>query len=285
MLLGAKFTRSFSLGAQFQPLKLASANACATVSCPQSDNAIVTHSLLRLLLQSTHVPKKKPARMSRTSETRLGNVVRLWRARMGITQEELAWRASMHRSYVADIERGGRNITVRSLIALAKALQIPVDRLLSNAPCSDELGEILMVEDNAADAELAMRSFRRAGVANQVRVARDGEEAVKILFGGRDDQSSMDALPQLILLDLKLPTLSGIEVLRRIKDDSRTREIPVVVLTSSRHDSAILECSRLGAENYILKPLSFEKLSQLTPTMNLQWALLRPTEAPIKVRK
>lgn len=245
----------------------------------------VTHSLLRLLLQSTHVPKKNPASESRTSETQLGNVVRLCRARLGITQEELAWRASMHRSYIADIERGGRNITLRSITALAKALQIRVDRLLSSAALEVELGEILLVEDCAADSELVLRSFRQAGVANRVRIARDGDEALEILFGTGRYKQSKPALPQLILLDLKLPTLSGIEVLRQIKEDTRTREIPVVVLTASRNDASIIECGRLGAENYILKPVNFKNLSQLTPTMNLRWALIRPTADSEKLRK
>ncbi len=226
-----------------------------------------------------HVPNKKPARISRSSETQLGNVVRICRAHLGITQEELAWRANMHRSYIADIERGGRNITLRSITNLAKALQIPVERLLSDEPAGVELGEILIVEDNAADAELVLRSFRRAGIANPVRVARDGDEALERLLGGGRSAKSKPP-PQLILLDLKLPTLSGVEVLRRIKADARTRDIPVVVLTASRQDLAIIECGRLGAENYILKPVNFEKLSELTPAMKLRWALLRPAPTP-----
>ena len=240
----------------------------------------VTPSLLSPLLQSGIVRNKKPARISRSSETQLGNVVRICRAELGITQEELAWRANMHRSYIADIERGGRNITLRSITALAKALQIPVERLLANSRSGIELGEILMVEDNAADAELVQRSFRRAHVANPLRVARDGNEALDILFGTGRFAKSKPPLPQIILLDLKLPTLSGVEVLRQIKADARTRQIPVVVLTVSRQDAAIIECGRLGAENYILKPVNFENLSKLTPVLKLRWALIRPAETP-----
>jgi CheY-like chemotaxis protein len=237
------------------------------------------------LLQSVHVPKKKSARNSRSSESQLGNAVRICRAHLGITQEELAWRASMHRSYIADIERGGRNITLRSITALAKALQIPVERLLSNPQGEIELGEILLVEDNAADAELVLRSFRRAHVANPVRIAGDGDEALEILFGSGRVAKTKAPRPQLILLDLKLPTLSGVEVLRQIKADTRTRDIPVVVLTASRHDAAIIECGRLGAENYILKPVNFENLSKLTSVMKLRWALIPPAETPVEAPK
>lgn len=206
------------------------------------------------------------------------------RQQLGITQEELAWRADLHRTYIADIERGGRNITLRSIASLANALQIPIERLLSHVPAAEApheepslIGEILLVEDNLADAELTLRAFKQAKLMNPLRVLRDGQEAVDYLFGeGRYKKRGAAASPQLVLLDLGLPSLSGLEVLRRIKNDPRTRDIPVVVLTASRHDDNIIECGRLGADNYIIKPVSFGEFCKVTPKFSLRWKLLHP---------
>ncbi len=122
----------------------------------------------------------------------LGAMVRQYRNRLGLTQEELAWRADIHRSYVADIERGGRNITLRSVASLAKALQISLGMLFvstddaagltgTNGGLTHEqtTRDILLVEDNPADVELTLRAFRRAKLANPIKIARDGEEALE----------------------------------------------------------------------------------------------------------
>lgn len=210
--------------------------------------------------------------------------MRSHRQQLGITQEELAWRADLHRTYIADIERGGRNITLRSIASLANALQIPIERLLSHVPAAEDpheepslIGEILLVEDSLEDAELTLRAFKQAKLMNPLRVLRDGQEAVDYLFGaGRYKKRGAAAPPQLVLLDLGLPSLSGLEVLRRIKNDPRTRDIPVVVLTASRHDDNIIECGRLGADNYIIKPVSFGEFCKVTPKFSLRWKLLHP---------
>jgi len=221
----------------------------------------------------------------------LGLAVKNYRQALGLTQEELAWRANLHRSYVADIERGGRNVTLRIITSLAQALQVSVGGLLFSADGSAGFavnsssesrsqpggGEILLVEDNPQDVELTLLAFKRAKFINPVRVATDGQEALDLLLGTGACKSQMTCLlPHLILLDLNLPKVAGIEVLRRLKADSRTRNIPVVILTVSRQDRNILACARLGAKNYIIKPVEFESLVQVTPLLDLRWVLLHP---------
>ena len=165
---------------------------------------------------------------------------------MGITQEELAWRADMHRTYIADVERGARNVSLRSIVSLAKALELTAGRLLSRAAEPSREGPaggaqtILLIEDNETDAHLGGPGFWKARVLNPVKVARDAEDALDYLAGlGRYARSSPE-LPQLILLDLNLPGMSGPDFLRRIKRDPHTRRIPVVVLTVSRNDRMII---------------------------------------------
>lgn len=212
-------------------------------------------------------------------------MVRLYRQQLGITQEELAWRADVHRSYVADIERGGRNITLRRIASLAEALQIPVECLLREHPEEvDRAGtrggtvaEIVLVEDDPSDAALALRAFDRARFSNPIKVIQDGAEAMDYLLGnGRAARGRRRVAPQLVLLDLNLPKISGLEVLRRIKGHPATSMIPVVMLTGSRHDRDIIECGRLGAENYIIKPLNFETLTRATPALSFRWTLVKP---------
>ncbi|MEO6992728.1 MAG: response regulator [Lacunisphaera sp.] len=218
-------------------------------------------------------------------QMRLGAAIRLHRLILGITQEELAWRADMHRTYVADIERGGRNVTLRSVGHLANALQVSVAELLSakqefreaevsSGSMDDEsTGEILLVEDNSTDAQLIVRAFTRAHLTNPVKVVVDGEEALDYLNGTGRDLGRLVRPPQLVLLDLNLPKISGMEVLRQMKKNPATRQIPVVVLTGSLHDRNIIECGRLGAENYMVKPVEFGAFSRITSALNLAWTL------------
>lgn len=181
----------------------------------------------------------------------------------------------MHRTYLADIERGGRNVTLRSIARLAEALQIPAEYLLGRQT-EAAAGEILLVEDNEADAELMCRDFKHAKFANPLKVVRDGEAALDYLSGqGKSGRGRAPALPHLVLLDLNLPGISGLEVLRRLRKDPHTKALPVVILTVSRHDRDILECGRLGADNYIIKPVSFDRFRRMMPKLNLQWALVQ----------
>ena len=134
---------------------------------------------------------------------------------------------------------------------------------------------ILLVEDNPDDEELALRAFQRGQVGNPVVVARDGVEALDYLFGtgphaGRDGA----AMPAMVLLDLKLPRLDGLEVLRRIRSDERTRCLPVVVLTSSREEQDVVESYSLGANSYVRKPVDFGEFVDAVRHLGMYWLLL-----------
>jgi CheY-like chemotaxis protein len=140
--------------------------------------------------------------------------------------------------------------------------------------------DILIVEDNRDDVEQTLRAFKKARIANSVQVVYDGEEALDFLFcAGRFAHRKMQGRPHLVLLDLNLPKIGGMEVLRRIKADKKMQSVPVVVLTASRDSQELLECQRLGAETYIIKPVDFLTLSQATPQLHLDWELLKPPNA------
>jgi two-component system, response regulator len=135
--------------------------------------------------------------------------------------------------------------------------------------------EILLVEDNPSDAELTLRAFKARNFANQVFVARDGAEALDFFFGdGSHPLRALGVQPRVVLLDLKLPKIDGLEVLRRLKADDRTRSIPVVILTSSREEPDIAAAYRLGANSYIVKPVDFEAFARAVSEVGLYWLLL-----------
>ena len=133
-------------------------------------------------------------------------------------------------------------------------------------------GQMLLVEDNPHDLELAMRTFGKAGVAERVQFARDGAEALDRLFGDatRPVHAESDNLG-LVVLDLHLPKVDGQEILRRIKSDARTKHIPVVVLTSSHELKDVAECYRLGANSYVIKPVSSEEYALVVRTLGVYW--------------
>lgn len=135
--------------------------------------------------------------------------------------------------------------------------------------------EILLVEDNPEDLELAQRALRKANLTNRIHVARDGEEALEFIFceGPHADRRIEDC-PRVILLDLKLPKVEGLEVLRRLKADPRTRSIPVVVLTSSKEQNDVVESYNLGVNSYIVKPVNFEGFVGAVQQLGMYWLLL-----------
>jgi two-component system response regulator len=135
--------------------------------------------------------------------------------------------------------------------------------------------EILLVEDNINDAELTLHALRKNNLTNRIHVVRDGAEALEYLFG-RDPSSvhNLDHTPKVILLDLKLPKVDGLEVLKRIKSDERTHLIPVVVLTSSREERDIVESYRLGVNSFITKPVEFDQFTEAVRQLGLYWLLL-----------
>jgi two-component system, response regulator len=135
--------------------------------------------------------------------------------------------------------------------------------------------EILLVEDNPNDVELTLRALKARNLANQVFVARDGAEALAFFFGQEGHPlKEFGVTPRVILLDLKLPKVDGLEVLKRLKADHRTRSLPVVVLTSSREEPDIAAAYRLGASSYIVKPVDFEAFARAVSEVGLYWLLL-----------
>lgn len=138
-----------------------------------------------------------------------------------------------------------------------------------------EMKLILLVEDNPDDEALTLRALKRGKVANEVAVARDGVEALDFLFGRGLHADRIDApLPQVILLDLKLPKIDGLEVLKEMRAHERTRYVPVVVLTSSSEDRDIVESYRFGANSYIQKPVDFQQFVEAASMLGMYWLLL-----------
>jgi CheY-like chemotaxis protein/DNA-binding XRE family transcriptional regulator len=223
--------------------------------------------------------------------SRFGASVRSLRRRLGISQEALAERADLHRTYISDVEGGARNVSLKTMERLARALEVSNATLLLEAgdpallaelagrtATGGERVDILMAEDSHNDAEVTLQAFKHARIANAVQVVHDGQEALDFLLcTGRFARRIIHDKPYLVLLDLSLPKIDGMDVLRRIKADERTLSIPVVVMTASRDSHELAECRRLGAEACIVKPVDFLALCKATPLLNLDWVLLKPT--------
>lgn len=134
--------------------------------------------------------------------------------------------------------------------------------------------DVVIVEDDPNDAELIMRVFHKHNMANQIMLLKDGAEALDFFFGSRANDR-----PKVILLDLKLPKVNGIEVLQRLKADERTKNIPVVVLTSSAEDHDIKDAYKYGVNSYVTKPIRFEEFANAVSELRLYWLLLnKPSE-------
>ncbi len=137
--------------------------------------------------------------------------------------------------------------------------------------------EIILVEDNVSDADLVMRALKKSKVVNNLLHLQDGQEALDYIFG--DSGMKMTAPPKLILLDLKMPKVSGLEVLAKLKSNESTKAIPVVILTSSKEDPDLVECYRLGANSYVVKPVVFDDFIKAITQVGLYWLLVN---VPIK---
>jgi CheY-like chemotaxis protein/DNA-binding XRE family transcriptional regulator len=221
-----------------------------------------------------------------------GAELRRRRIASGISQERLAELADLHRTYISAVESGRRNLTLESIQRLATALGASVgsffssveglaDEALKRAENRDRDGEgqqagtILLVEDDPRDVEFTQAAFKAAKLANPVEVVADGAAALELLAhraGSAKPESR--SFPQLVLLDLHLPKIHGLEVLRRIKADRRLQQVPIVVLTASRSDRDIQEAMRLGASAYLIKPVDFQRFAEITPKLSFHWALL-----------
>ena len=143
--------------------------------------------------------------------------------------------------------------------------------------------EILLIEDNPDEAELAIRSLRKNNLANNLVHIDDGAEALDYIFcRGSHQGNSMTFNPKVILLDLKLPKVSGLEILRQLKADDRTKMIPVVILTSSKEDSDLMEGYKLGTNSYIVKPVNFESFAKAIAELGLYWVILNQQPPTLK---
>jgi len=143
--------------------------------------------------------------------------------------------------------------------------------------------ELLLVEDNPQDLELALRALQKANLTNSIHVARDGAEALDFIFcEGIYSSRIIEHTPKVILLDLKLPKVDGLEVLERLKNDPRTKFIPVVMLTSSKEQNDLVESYQLGVNSYIVKPVNFESFAAAVSQLGFYWLLLneRPLLSP-----
>ena len=152
---------------------------------------------------------------------------------------------------------------------------------------SPEPVEILFVEDNPADVELTLRALKNAHIANRIQVVQDGEQALDFLFRRGDHEGRRgDALPRLVLLDLKLPKVDGLEVLRQVREDPRTRTLPVVILTSSKEERDLVSGYELGANSYIQKPVDFTQFQETVQQLGLYWLVINePPPVPVGVQE
>lgn len=141
--------------------------------------------------------------------------------------------------------------------------------------------EILLVEDNPQDVELALYALRKHNVANKIHLARDGEEALDFLFcRGQYSHRSFDDPPKVVFLDIKLPKLDGLEVLAEIKKDSRTKSIPVVAMTSSKEQRDMIMGYRLGVNSYVQKPLDFDQFQEVIRQLGFYWLVINESPPP-----
>jgi CheY-like chemotaxis protein len=138
--------------------------------------------------------------------------------------------------------------------------------------------EVLLVEDNPHDAELTLRALKKHNLANKLFHVKDGAEALEFLFAeNRYSDRKIENGPKVVLLDLKLPKVDGIEVLRKLKRDERTKVIPVVVMTSSREDRDLIDCYQLGVNGYVVKPVEFDDFARAVSELGCYWLLLNQT--------
>ena len=138
-----------------------------------------------------------------------------------------------------------------------------------------ETKDILYIEDNPNDIELTLRALKKYNVANSIQVIKDGEEALEYIFTtGRYAERDKNKKPKVILLDLKLPKVGGLEILKRLKSEEQTQNIPVVILTSSREEKDMIESYNYGVNSYVVKPIKFDNFSEAVSTLGLYWLLI-----------
>jgi two-component system, response regulator len=229
---------------------------------------------------------------------RFGIIIRRMRIAKNISQEELAERAQLHRTYLTDVEHGKRNLSLESIRKIAIALDVSLSELFleiekaesqrmelitihKRTHVEQQLAvEILVVEDDPSYVELTLHALRMGNVTNKIHVVRDGAEALEFFFANEPATThEVNRIPKLVLLDLKLPKVDGIEVLEHIRSSPHTATIPVVVMTSSNDDVDFKRCLALGVHEYIVKPFNFEQFSRIMPLVGFHWLLLDKRKA------
>ncbi len=214
-----------------------------------------------------------------------GSVVREVRRERRLSQEELAHQSGLHRTYITDIERGARNVSLRNIIRIAGALNIPLAdffgrfdaKLRSDGRLNGPV-DILLVEDDESFIELLRNTLQQLNITNTFHIARDGAEALRLLLPETPEQKP--SVPSVVLLDLSLPLVSGMEVLQQLRKDPRTQSLPVVVLTNSANESDRLQCRRLGVEEYLTKPIDVEAFSAVMKRLGFQFMMVLSQELP-----
>ena len=223
----------------------------------------------------------------------LGMAVRRRRNSLNLSQEELAHRSRLNRTYITDIERGTRNPSLNTIARLATALESSLSNLfdmvqsfpknplrvsesgIEYAQSDNKIVELLLVEDNPDDVDLALLALSKCNLINRVHVTTDGPSALDFIFRSNEYENRPTCEdPHAVLLDLGLPKVSGLEVLQCIRNDPRTKALPVVILTSSPDEEDSTECRRLGVQAYIRKPMDFQQFSLAMPRLGLRWLLL-----------
>ncbi|NUN70502.1 MAG: response regulator [Bacteroidetes bacterium] len=214
-----------------------------------------------------------------------GAIVREIRRERHISQEELAHQSDLHRTYITDIERGARNVSLRNIIRIAGALHVPLSeffgrfeaKLRSDGRLNGPV-DILLVEDDESFIELTRHTLQQLNITNTLRVVRDGAEALRVLLP--EGAESKPAAPSVVLLDLTLPMVGGLEVLQQLRKDPRTATLPVVVLTVSVNESDRLQCRRLGVEEYLTKPIDVEAFAAVMKRLGFQMKLVLSQDLP-----
>jgi len=222
--------------------------------------------------------------------TLFANSLRRWRTHRRLTQEELAERSDLHRTYISDVERGARNLSLESIDKLARALDISIPSLFTpvTAPSlsppssplarasATELLDILLIQASQKEVRASVESFHQVRFVNSVRAISSGAEALELFFGNDFVKQANYMRKLIVLLDLDLPDVSGLEVLRQLRSDERTRQIPVAILATPDRERDTLEARRLGAQAVLTKPLSFQALCQAASALDVTWAMLKP---------
>lgn len=227
-----------------------------------------------------------------------GLVVKELRRERSMSQEELANRSDLHRTYITDIEHGSRNVSIKNIIKIANAMSVSLHDLFSRVERYSQSGlklvtqnqpvekhyhrppvEILLVEDDQSYVELTLHELQKAKISNLIHVVRNGEEALQFLFGFNPAKNEEEHSPKVILLDLYIPLIDGFDLLEHIRKNKKTKDIPVVIITSSTSEIDKERCRQLGIEDYLTKPINIVQFEEVMNRLGFHWLILEKEEA------